>query len=152
MRSGCCLRTRASGRLFEDCEVDINSDSSHRRPAVSGSAQTSTPVNCDPVSSPARFNACCPSFVFGSWTTGTTDSASKGKPPLPDFLSVVSIPSRCLNESTATMMNAADAISAIHNTLLPGREVAFLNPSRATDHHPKLTIGFRVVRRNDAAW
>src|SRR5687767_1971432 len=50
------------------------------------------------------------------------------------------------------MMKVAEAIKAMHNTLRPGRLVAFLNPSRATAHHPAPWIDFPPPRRSQADW
>ncbi len=92
-----------------------------------------------------RLSASRPSGVFASWTTGSNDSAMMGKPPVPDLRSVAAAPDR-RNESTATMMNAADAINVMQRTVRPGRYVAFRKPSRAMVHHPVPWMALRSFR------
>src|SRR5688500_15046215 len=94
-----------------------------------------------------RFNDSRPSAEFASWTTGSNDSAMSGKPPVPDFLSAAAAPER-RNESTATMINAAEAINVMHSTVRPGRYVALRNPRRAMAHQPEPWIALRSFRRS----
>src|ERR1043165_9645045 len=97
-----------------------------------------------------RLSASRPCAVFALWTMGNNDSANSGKPPLPDFLSEADAAGR-RNASTATMMNAAEAISATHNTVRLGRRAALRNPSSEMVHQPIPLIGFRFFLFNQAA-
>src|SRR5689334_9830777 len=70
------------------------------------------------------------------------------KPPVPEWMSPI-VASLRRNASTATMMNAADAISAIDITLRDGRNAALRNPRRHTDHGLRPTIGTADRVRSD---
>src|SRR5690349_15512282 len=87
-----------------------------------------------------RFNASRPSTVFRSRTIGSNDSATNAKPPVPDALSFATAPER-RNASTATMMNAAEAINVTHSTVRAGRYVVLRKPICDIAHHP----GRRIV-------
>ena len=113
-----------------DCAAYTNSDSSHRRREADGTASIVDASRSN------RLSASRPSRVFGSWITGNNVSMLKAYPPSPDRRSPGSTRPSRRKASTEISTNVADAITAIDNTLRPGRWCVFRSPIRETAHQP----------------